>query len=123
MEAPIEGPAKNPFPVPRLGGAMSEEHKPVGPYAPPRPSEAEREQGEPMAVANDKATRHGESFLPTTADLDQFDADVARRYKQVREGTVGDAITRSREENRRQEEPAGYSETDARGWRHLEEEE
>ena len=99
---------------------MTSRNKPTGPYAPPLPSEAEREQGEPMAVARDKDNPHGEGFLPTTADMDQFDADVARRYKQVREGTVGEGVTRSREENRAHERPEGYTRSDENGWKRLE---
>lgn len=59
-----------------------------------------------MAVANDKTTVHGESFLPTTASLDQWDADVAKRYRQVprAEGRpTGEGVTRSREMNRAME--------------------
>lgn len=98
---------------------MKGDQKPMGPYSPPLPSEAEQDQGEPMAVARDKQNPYGESFLPTTADLDQFDADVARRYKQVREGTTGAGVTESREENRAQERPEGYTRRDENGWKKL----
>lgn len=53
---------------------------PVGPSAPPRPSEVDREERQPMAVASDAATMH-DSFKPTTARPDQMSAETARRYR------------------------------------------
>ncbi|HVM44779.1 MAG TPA: hypothetical protein VM582_02495 [Candidatus Thermoplasmatota archaeon] len=86
-----------------------------------RPSEAEEEEGEPMAVANDKTTIHGESFLPSTASLDQYDEDVAQRYKQVPEKNGGTPLskgtTRSRKENRAMEDPPGYEVEKETGWK------
>lgn len=93
-------------------------HKPIGPYAPPRPSEVEDSRPEPMAVANDKATIHSDSHLPTSAPMDAYSEEVARRYAQVPEK----ARTAAREENRAQEDPAGYTPEDARGYKRLDEE-
>lgn len=86
--------------------------KPVGPFEPPLPKDAESREAEPMAVANDKANLHGESFVATSAPLDQYDADVARRYKQVPAQPA-----RSDEETRKaQERPEAHSAPDERGW-------
>lgn len=111
-----------------------------GPYAPPLPTEAERtEGGEPMAVANDKATLHGESFLPTTQSKDAYDRDVAKRYETVpgsaaggKEGGIPDTVNPIDAERRAgspeaekpetQEQilhPPGYTETDERGYKRL----
>ncbi|HUR68166.1 MAG TPA: hypothetical protein VM370_02890 [Candidatus Thermoplasmatota archaeon] len=93
--------------------------KPVGPFAPPTPSEAEDDEvGEPMAVAGDKqGSETDESFVPTTASKDQYAPDVAERYKQVPGAARGGAgVTESRKENRAAEKPAEYSEPDERGW-------
>lgn len=87
-------------------------HKPVGPFAPPLPKEAESREAEPMAVANDKANLHGESFVATSAPLDQYDADVARRYKQVPTHLAkSDVETRAA-----QERPPQHTAPDERGW-------
>lgn len=53
----------------------------VGPSAPPTPAEVDGPGVEPMAVASDKATLHGEGFVPTTASRDAFDADVAEKFR------------------------------------------
>ena len=75
---------------------------PTGPYAPPKPSEAEDERPEPMAVARDKQTTN-DAFMPTTAPMEQ--------------------ATRPRDENRAREAPRGYSEPDVMGFRHPDEDE
>lgn len=62
--------------------------QPVPPDAPPLPSEVDQEGPEPMAVANDKANLHGESFVPTTASQDAYAPAVARRYRQVPEANA-----------------------------------
>lgn len=95
----------------------------VGSEGATRPSQAERTGAEPMAVANDKTTIHGEAFLPSTASLDQWDDEVARRYKQVPErngGTHGSGVTESRKENRAMEDPPGYEIETETGWKKLE---
>ncbi|HEX2022367.1 MAG TPA: hypothetical protein VHH36_06610 [Candidatus Thermoplasmatota archaeon] len=96
---------------------MTEKRKPIppmGPYAPPRPSEAEREEAEPMAVARDKETTD-DAFMPTSAPLDSYDPEVALRH-----AAHPTRFARTRRENRAQEEPPGYSETDERGFRRPE---
>lgn len=86
-------------------------HKPVGPFEPPLPKDAESRVAEPMAVANDKQTIHGESFVATSAPLDQYDAEVARRYKQVpAQPAKGDGETRA------MQQPPEHTTPDARGW-------
>ena len=85
--------------------------KPVGPFEPTLPKDAEAREAEPMAVANDKQTIHGESFLATSAPLDQYDADVARRYKQVPTRPA-----KSDAESRAAQSPEGYTEPDENGW-------
>lgn len=87
-----------------------------------RPHMAELTEGEPMAVANDKMTKHGESFLPSTASMDAWDADVARRYKQVPEesgGISAKGTTESREMNRAMEDPEEYEIEKETGWKKL----
>ena len=95
----------------------------VGPEDATRPSEAEETEGEPMAVANDKVTTQGESHVPSTASLDQWDEEVARRYRQVppaNGGTqVGKGTTESREMNRAMEDPPGYEIEKETGWKKL----
>lgn len=104
---------------------------PMGPFTPPTPAEADQVQGEPMAVAADKMTRHGEGFLPTTAARDQMAPDVARKWRdpQLQRGTRGGnahptphgaPVEGRTDENRRAERPEGYTEVDENGWRHLE---
>lgn len=94
--------------------------KPIGPFEPPLPKDAEQRLNEPMAVANDKQTIHGESFLATSAPLDAYDDDVARRYKQVpavQMKAKGDAETIA------MQAPPGYTKPDERGWARPEDEE
>lgn len=86
-------------------------HQPVGPFAPPLPKDAEETHGgEPMAVANDKANLHGESFVGTSAPRDQWDDEVAKKF--------GRPVSRAKsdEETRAHQRPAGYSEPDENGW-------
>lgn len=110
-----------------------------GPYLPPQQHEADRvEQGEPMAVANERATSHGESFSPTTSRFirDVMDEDVAHRYKTVpdsarrgqtpadesRHASARDAEggPHAAEQLEQQRRPPGFSETDERGFKRLE---
>lgn len=112
-----------------------------GPYSAPEPHEADRvDQGEPMAVANDRATPHGESFLPTTNRFirDVMDADVAHRYKTVpdsaRRGSTPKDESRhasprdaeggphAQEHVAQQEAPPGYTQADEKGWKRLKDE-
>lgn len=91
---------------------------PVGPFAPPTPSEAEQSRGEPMAVANDRTTVHSDSHMPTTASTDAMDAEVARKYRDPNMGRGGvgggsptphgDDVATRHDENRRSEEPEGF---------------
>ncbi|HET6404191.1 MAG TPA: hypothetical protein VFH78_06050 [Candidatus Thermoplasmatota archaeon] len=91
----------------------------VGTDDPTRPSEAEQSEAEPMAVANDKTTIHGESFLPSTASLDQYDEEVARRYKGLPQEPLSKGTTSSRKENRAMEDPPGYEVEEETGWKKL----
>lgn len=85
--------------------------KPRGPFSPPLPKTAEEGgQGEPMAVANDKANTHGESFVATSSADDQFDHDVAKRYAKDVDEPRTDGETRSAQR------PEGYTEPDEKGW-------
>lgn len=93
-------------------------HKPIGPFAPPRPSEVEDTPAEPMAVANDKATIQGESHVPTTAPMDQYDDEVARRYKQVPGAQMR---PHGKAEHVAMQHPPGYTEPNERGWAKLKE--
>lgn len=86
------------------------EHPPVGPFAPTLPKTAEREEAEPMAVARDKQTIH-DAFMPTSASLDAFDPEVARRH-----GMRGRMRTKEDGETRRMQAPPGYTEADADGF-------
>lgn len=88
---------------------------PMGPYAPPNPSEVESSSPEPMAVANDKRTPH-DAFMPTTASMDAFDPEVAARYRAHPRRSM---TTKTREENRAAEAPPGYTEPDEQGFRRL----
>lgn len=95
---------------------------PKGPFAPPTPSQVERSDPEPMAVARDKDTPH-DAAMPTTARMDQWAPEVAERYRDpLLTRTRRDAEPRSRVENRRAEKPEGFTETDEDGFRHLEDE-
>jgi hypothetical protein len=95
--------------VPERENVKKKRIDPVGPFAPPTPSEAEQdEQGEPMAVANDKQTIHGESFVPTTApdgpkEPTPHGRDVRERHDQ----------------NRAEESPPDYTPPDEQGFAHL----
>lgn len=86
-------------------------HKPIGPFAPPYPAEAsETRGGEPMAVANDKANTHGESFVGTSAPRDQWDDEVAKKYGRAV------SLPRSDKETRAAQRPDGYTAPDEYGW-------
>lgn len=93
--------------------------KTTGPYAPPLPSEVDGDGPEPMAVAGDKEGWKDESFHPTTAPMDQWAPDVARRYRQHPAGPEREGTTASREENRAAE---ASEDVDERGFRHPPEE-
>lgn len=126
--------------LPKKEGRRDAASRSRGPYAPPLPTEAERtEGGEPMAVANDKATLHGESFLPTTQSKDAYDRDVAKRWETVpgsadggktggirdtenpidAERRAGSPEAEKPETLRQSLHPPGYGETDERGYKHL----
>lgn len=92
----------------------------MGPFAPPLPKTAEDEEAEPMAVAADKQTEH-DAFVPTSAPLDAFDEDVARRHHPKTK--TSSMEPRSDEETERAQRPEGYTETDKRGFRHMDAEE
>ena len=94
--------------------------EPVGPFQPTLPKIAEQRGNEPMAVANDKQTIHGESFLATSAPLDAYDDEVARRYRQV---PAAQMRAKSDEESIAAQSPPGFTKPDERGWARLEEEE
>lgn len=68
-----------------------------------------------MAVARDHDTPH-DAAMPTGAPLDQYDPEVARKW--AAHGASGRGMTGTREENRAQEAPAGYSEVDKDGFIH-----
>lgn len=88
-------------------------HMTVGPFEPPFPSVVESSGPEPMAVAWDKQQTHGESFLATSAPMDAYDDEVARRYKQV---PAREIMPKTRDAKCAAEHPPGYTEPDARGW-------
>lgn len=88
---------------------------PMGPFSPPLPKTAESDEKEPMAVRSDKDTDR-QSFLPTSANLDAFDEDVARKYRP--EATEERMLPKSDEETREMQSPEGYTKTDKRGFRH-----
>lgn len=92
--------------------------EPVGPYAPVRPHAAEEAEGMPMAVANDEG-HTAEAHAATTQSLDAFSEDVARHNADPLIERVRQGVTASREENRKQEEPEGYSKASALGWKEL----
>lgn len=120
-----------------MGGSPPEK-KSTGPFAPPRPTDVERTEGEPMAVANDKKTPF-DSFMPTTQSKDAYDRDVAQKWRTVpgsakpgmdavqesfRVNPRGDVEEKSPEEEKPEtvamQDPPGYSKTDERGYKHLE---
>jgi hypothetical protein len=109
----------------------------MGPYAPPLPTEVERTEGEPMAVASDKMTAH-DSFKPTTQSKDAYDKDVAQRWKTVpdsakagmnavqesfsvnpRDAAEGKTPEEEKPETVAMQDPPGYSEVDEHGYKHL----
>lgn len=92
---------------------MKRKYEPIGPFEPPTPTEVESSGPEPMAVARDKQQTHGESFLATSAPMDAYDDEVARRYKQV---PASQMMPKSRNEKRAAEHPKGYTEPDKDGW-------
>lgn len=115
-------------------GETPPDKKSMGPYSPPLPTEAEREEKEPMAVANDKRTSQ-DSFIPTSSPLDAYDADVARKWATVppsakpgmegvqesfevggRDAMGGQDKPETKEMER---DPPGYSEVDEHGYKHL----
>lgn len=126
--------------APDKRGPKDPRSEPMGPYAPPLPTEAERTEGEPMAVANDKRSSSGQSFLPTTQSKDAYDPDVAKRWEQVpgsaeagREAVqesftvnprdaherAGSPEAEKPETVRQEAEPPGYTEVDERGFKRL----
>lgn len=54
------------------------EHEPVGPFAPPKPSEVDGAGAKPVAVARDEG-HTTESDSPTTQSADAFSERTARR--------------------------------------------
>jgi hypothetical protein len=92
---------------------MKRKFEPVGPFAPPNPSEADMEGPEPMAVARDKTTPH-DAAMPTTASHDAYTSKALGAHASERE-----MLARSGEETRAAESPEGYSRVDANGFRHL----
>lgn len=109
----------------------------MGPFAPTLPTDAERTEGEPMAVANDKRTPF-DSFMPTTQSKDQYDRDVAKRWKTVpdsakagmnavqesfsvnpRDAARGRTPEEEKPETVAAQDPPGYSKVDENGYRHL----
>lgn len=112
MQDPKDGRATRPKPAADL------RHDGVGPFAPPTPSEAEVADHLPMAVANDLQTPH-DAFMPTTASLDAFDPEVAARHRAhpPPRGAASSPTTTTRDENRAQEKPEGYTDVDKLGFR------
>jgi len=95
---------------------MKAKHSTVGPFSPPLPTDVEASRPEPMAVAWDKQQTHGESFVATSAPMDAYDEDVARRYKQV---PAKDMMPHSDAEKRREtEHPSGHTDPDDNGFAH-----
>lgn len=105
--------------------------EPVGPFAPPTPSEADQREGLPMAAARDEDARMI-SFLPTTQSADQMAPDVAERYRDPQltkpprgagaPTPHGRRVEDRHDENRAAESPPGYTPVDENGWRRLQDE-
>jgi hypothetical protein len=127
--------------APDKRGKKDPRFEPMGPYAPPLPTEAERTEGEPMAVANDKQTSHGKAFLPTTQSKDAYDPEVAQKWAflpgsaQPGKDAVQESFTvNPRDAHERagspeaekpetvkmENDPPGFSEVDERGFKRLE---
>lgn len=105
---------------------------PVGPFAPPLPSEVDQEGPMPMAVAGDEDAQQ-ESFKPTTAPKDQMSREVARKYRDPnlqKRGDVGHGSPtphgkppeKRTDENKRREDPPDYEEAPQHGYRQLKDE-
>ena len=103
--------------------------EPVGPFAPPLPSEADQGGPMPMAVAGDEDAQQ-EAFKPTTARKDQMSAEVARKYRDpnlqrpedVGKPTPtphGQAPAQRTDENKRREDPPDYEDAPQRGYRQM----
>ena len=102
---------------------------PVGPFAPPLPSEADQEGPMPMAVAGDEDAQQ-EAFKPTTAKKDQMSEEVARKYRDPnlqKASEVGRASPTPHgkppeartDENKRREDPPDYEDAPQHGYRRL----
>lgn len=103
-------------------------YSPVGPYAPPRQSEAHQEENRPAAVQSDYDTEF-ESFKPTGQDPDQFSREVAERNRDPNMEHVGRGESSTphgkRVEDRHDENlaaekhPPGYKPPDQSGYLEL----
>lgn len=104
-------------------------HAPVGPFAPPLPSEVDQDGPKPMAVAGDEDAQQ-EAFKPTTAPKDQMASDVARRYRDPnlqKPEDVGHASPTPHgkppgersDENKAREDPPDYEDAPQHGYRQL----
>lgn len=106
--------------------------EPVGPFAPPLPSEADQSGPMPMAVAGDEDAQQ-DAFKPTTARKDQMSAEVARKYRDPNVQKPSDVgrpsptphgekpETRT-DENKRAEDPEEYEDAPQHGYRQLKDE-
>lgn len=65
-----------------MGAAHTTKKKfePVGPFDPPLPTEAARQEKKPMAVAGDEDAK-AKAELPTTQFQDQMDPEVAEKWQ------------------------------------------
>jgi|SRR5581483_11279912 len=98
-------------------------YEPQGPYSPPKPYEVDRTEGEPMAVANDKDTKQGRAFHPTTAHADQLSRETARKWRDPNLGPAheGDLPGAGPETIAQQKRPTGHKDSDQSGYKELDE--
>jgi hypothetical protein len=97
----------------RHGNVKEKRIPATGPFAPPKPSEAdEGEAEEPMAVELDKHPP-SDAFKPTTASKDAY-----RRVPGA-DASKQEMLPHDDEATRRAERPPGYSRVDEHGFRHL----
>lgn len=104
------------------------EYEPVGPYAPPKPSEAEQEKDRPVAVEKDYQSKR-EADKPTGQTHDQFSREVAERVKDPNMERVGKGDTPTPhgkrveerdDENVQAESPPGYKPSEQEGYIEME---
>jgi len=98
----------------------SKKHEPVGPFAPPLPSEADRKDGQPMAAAADEDQRR-ESAKPTTQNADQMSRETAQRWRDPNLGPLEGAEDAKGlgPESKAQERAPGYADRAQAGYKEM----